>query len=248
MYRLKLFICLIVSPLFFFSQQNIKRHTLFFAYAENDDSGFQWPFNSRYTKKDSGCYSYAAMAFSPFVILKNDTESVKINPPPTYFIDTIYVALSHENNSGKNDTIIFKITDLDKNNKPGQNILWSRTIIKNKGLSKNNDWRNQYTHILYEPKLEIKGSKCFALVFEYYGDKSDTCGFRALYKQDTTQIINTINGAIHPALPPFYKKINWLKLPQKNELVSSDQTKYPGKKALSPIQHWDFYVKIRVEK
>ena len=248
--KTKIFFAVIFFLSVFSYSQSVLRQTLFMAYAEHDDAAYQWPFNSRYNKQDSGCFSYAAVAYSPFVILKNDTESVKINPPASYFIDTVYVAIGHLNTSGKNDTIIFKITDVDKNNKPGKNILWSATIIKNKSLSKNGDWRNEYTHILYEPKVEIKGGKCFALTFEYYGDKKDTLGLRALYKQDTIKNkIASINGTVYPAQMPVYKNSNWLCEPNiGNEIISSDRKKSGNKKMLSPIQHWDFYVRIRVPK
>jgi hypothetical protein len=215
---------------------------------ENDNIGYQWPFNSRYTQKDSGCYSYAAVVFSPFVVLKNDSESMEIPPPPSYTIDTIYVAFSHENNSGTNDTLILKITNIDNNGMPGSTVIWKDVFTTGKGLSKNNDWKNGYTHRLYRPGLEMKG-KSFALVFEYFGDKRDTLGFRSIYKQDSSKSqIHTINGKVYPAVLPKYKKTNWMTgYPKYQKITSSAELSYRENKGYTVIQHWDFYVRISVK-
>ncbi len=222
------------------------RYTLFYSYAEKvqDDEGYQWPFNSKGTKD---VHTYAAMNFSQFSILKSDTEAFLIKQPNSFFIDTLYIALGHENNSGKADTIIVKITDVDKNGMPGKKILWQQEKIFAKSLSKSNDWRTGYTHLLYKPTIEITGGKAFAVTFEYYGDKTDTLGLRALYHRDTTKAkVNNIHGEVYPATLPAMRGTNWAAFGNGKVINSCKDKDKEGN--LSPVQHWDFYIRIRSDK
>ncbi len=220
---------------------------LFYPYTEKDDAGYQWPFNSRYHSGDSGCYAYAAVTFDPFVVLKNDTEFLKIDPPKSYLIDTIYIAYSHENNSGKADTLICKMVNIGKDGKPGKRQIWADTVITTKGLSKKNDWKNGYTHSLFKPNVKMIGTS-FALVFEYYGDRTDTLGFRAIYEQDLKRdSINTYCGYVYPGMRPKITGTNWMKaFPGCEEICSSSELLLPGNKGYTFVQHWDFYVKLKV--
>ncbi len=230
--------------------QGQKSYTLFYPYAERDDAAYQWPFNSAYNEKDSGGYYYAATVYKPFVVLKNDSEGVEMAPPPSYTIDTVYIAFSHENNSGKKDTLVLKIVDIGKGNMPGTKVLWSELFVTDKGLSKKNDWHNGYTHRLFKPNLTITNGQSFALVFEYHGDKRDTLGFRAIYKQDPKKdSLKTSIGYVYPATRPTYKKNNWLKqMPAVKKMSSASEMELPGKKGYTPVQHWDFYVRVRTKQ
>lgn len=111
--------------------------------APDDIRGFVWPFNSRYNQNDSTGFrfNYIGMRINelegyttPGDEIETSTLSTGAIEYPNYLpitIDSVFVFITHENNSGQPDTFIVEIRDQAANGNlfPNGTLRWADTLI-----------------------------------------------------------------------------------------------------------------------
>ncbi len=145
-------------------------------------SRYIWELNSR-NGSNAGDTSSVLEAIVDFSDLYDSyttgSPAVAFNTFNTYNVDSIFLLCGHENNSGTNDTIIFKIVSLTGAGYPTTTILHTDTIITNVGLSSGNDWLTTAL-VAVEPNFMINNNTTkFGVRVEYYGSRLDTFGLIA---------------------------------------------------------------------
>ncbi len=98
-------------------------------------------------------------------------------------IDTVFVQIGHENNSGTMDTLVVNIVSTTANGYPQpNNIVWSDTIFTDTSFTGGADWLNSV--FLEFPTGGVTVTKDFAVNVRYMGDLTDTAGFIAGFYSD----------------------------------------------------------------
>lgn len=91
-------------------------------------------------------------------------------------VDSLYLNIGHENNSGDDDTLLVEIVSLDGNGYPEVgNVLWDDTLIAT-NFSVADDYHS-YNYIPLYVNLLVPAAKEFGVVIKYFGNTLDTCGF-----------------------------------------------------------------------
>lgn len=124
-------------------------------------------------------YYYCIVAFDSLI----NTETGYVYEKDTVNslrIDSIYAVMGHENNSGQNDTIRFKIVTLNSAGYPEEsNVLWSEILVGQNFGADTNQWDYSGVESRKVDYVMPGGASNFAVIMEYSGDRSDTAMFRA---------------------------------------------------------------------
>ncbi len=160
------------------------------AYAANVNGSqygrYLWDMNMNYAVSDSSL-KYMTVVFDSLV------DSYSMMSGGTYpnnliqsiTIDSLYLSLGQENNSGINDTLVVQILNVATSDQPGTTVLWADTtiILANASLTApTNDWGSPILLTL-APSFTTTSNKKFAVKLMYLGNKQDTCGFIAGYSK-----------------------------------------------------------------
>lgn len=119
----------------------------------------------------------------------------------TWSIDTLFVALGHENNSGQSNSIIISVLPLTGGYpNPSSTPIWDTTITTSTSLSTSTppSWLNfSATQSIYTTALHnMPSSQKVAVMVEFQAPDQDTLGVIAGYTN------NTVSCAQNPALDP----------------------------------------------
>lgn len=187
------------KPIFFPSLQNKAMNPFYVDYGEyaGDDGRFVWAFNSGYTAADTTVLSinYAAVKLTePFggYYDPSDVDGSKdiiIDYPPLGLrVDSIFIPITHENNSGQYDKITVKLIQLAANGNPtaSSTVLWSQTDSSNTTLSPCGNWLGTGCRVImtYTPGYIVSPGTKAAIQMEYFGSKLDTFSIAATFLKD----------------------------------------------------------------
>ncbi|MEX1189307.1 MAG: T9SS type A sorting domain-containing protein [Bacteroidia bacterium] len=160
-----------------------------------DPVNFLWPMNTNYTSADTGItpMNFMGVKLSELVgysdPLSAPIESY-VGPFPytndlQVTVDSIYILLAHENNSGENNRLFIDLRRLSVggNFADAQPILWSDSVVTNESLSPSGNWLG--TNALYSLSIPCGyttsvGDK-IGIGLRYIAPKSDTLGVLASY-------------------------------------------------------------------
>lgn len=153
--------------------------------ANFDDLFYVWTFNSNYTATDTqdvAPINYAAVGLTGPLAGYSDPNDVTGTwlEYPYYFnpvtIDSIFVILTHENNSGTYDKIKMQIVTLDGTNKPTDTVLWEQVDSSNVTLSSGGNWLGSGAAFVnaYAPAFTTTDGQKIGFNLRYEGSKADT--------------------------------------------------------------------------
>lgn len=109
-----------------------------------DDLSYVWQHRFQESTTDT-IITFCGLSIDEFVGFTDltDPEGTFYNEPGvvnTFTIDSIYLDITHENNSGLNDTLIMQIVSLLGDTLPNGNVLWQDKLITNTTLSPGGNW------------------------------------------------------------------------------------------------------------
>lgn len=119
--------------------------------ANGDDAGYIWSFNSLYTGIDTAL-NYVAVSLDAIAGFDETGATVGIGEyglvglPDAYpenlliTIDSIFVQMTHENNSGLTDSVIIQLVNTTGTGAPGNTVLWQQAFATDTSLSSNGNW------------------------------------------------------------------------------------------------------------
>lgn len=121
----------------------------------------------------------AAVVFDTMIVTQDYSvfDIYPGNAVQNFDVDTAYIVLHHQNNSGLADTIILSIKNVAANGTPGTTVMWADTIITTVALT-NPPTGTGYPISQYAFPIDmapIAGGK-FSLFVNYYGAAVDTFG------------------------------------------------------------------------
>jgi hypothetical protein len=155
--------------------------------ATEDYSRFVWPLNSNYVEGDGNVYSFAGVIFRKWAGY-TDTEDPQgtfdeTQPGSKRFIhiDSVFVPITHENNSGQENSVILQISRQSATGGFSQSapILWKDTAKTTTSLSPSGNWlgANALVTLSYAPNLDMPVNTFPGISLKYLAPKSDSLGF-----------------------------------------------------------------------
>lgn len=159
-----------------------------YSVANFDDQGFFVVYNSGYVAADttgsqSLLVNYAAQSvINP--IAGYDVTDDPANPTILEFpylagpitIDSLFILLGHENNSGTADTVRFELVGANGQGVPNNTVLWSGQETSNVSLSPSGQFTGDNSSIIFSlaPNFTSTQGQRFAINFVYRGSKQDS--------------------------------------------------------------------------
>lgn len=140
-----------------------------------------YPMNKYYTAADSAA-NYFIVAFDSLYDSYNST-GYPLDSVTSLGIDSLFLFLGQENNSGTDDTVVVRILPVDAFGYPMQNTqnqLWWTVIVLPSFNPLSADWRQPVMIPLF-PNLIDSTINRFCVKVEYWGNPLDTLGFVAGY-------------------------------------------------------------------
>jgi len=153
---------------------------------------FIWDMNSNFGPLDSNI-AYVSLAY-PVLINELGDNSTEVDwaNVVSVDIDSIFVQVGHENNSGLDDTLRVSIVSL-VNGRPTGSVLWSEDLISNTSFTGDTNWLST-TFLGFEPAIQVTSE--FGVRIEYFGSFQDTFGIVAGYAFAGQCGTNTFDQAI----------------------------------------------------
>lgn len=140
-----------------------------------------WPVNQYYdTLSSDSLFTYLICGFDSLIDPTN-TYAFSYNVIPAFQIDSIWIGLGHENNSGLNDTLIIQLITLNASGYPSSQMIWNDTLVFSSGQSSSNQWTNPLILSL-APALNWNGPLKPAVKLQYKAPLQDTLGVVAGYR------------------------------------------------------------------
>lgn len=140
-----------------------------------------WPVNQYYdTLSYDSLFTYIICGFDSLIDPTN-TYPFSYSSIPTFQIDSVWIALGHENNSGLNDTLIIQLIALNASGYPSSQIMWTDTLIFSFGQSTSNQWTNPLI-LRLAPSFNWTSSLKPAVKLQYKAAIQDTLGVVAGYR------------------------------------------------------------------
>jgi hypothetical protein len=186
-------------PNLFPGNQNKALNPFYVDYGEyaGDDGRFVWAFNSGYSAADTTILSinYAAVKLTePFggyydpADVDGSKDIIIDYPNLGLRVDSIFIPITHENNSGQYDKITAKLIQLAANGNPSATsaVLWSQTDSTNTTLSPCGNWLGTGCRVImtYTPGFVIAAGTKAAIQMEYFGSKLDSFSIAATFLKD----------------------------------------------------------------
>jgi hypothetical protein len=133
-----------------------------------------WPMNDHYTASDSAL-RYCIVAFDSLYDLASDT-GYAADSIGNLAIDSIFLMIGQENNSGLDDTLSVKIIALDSvHGYPQPSVIyWSTSLVIPASAPLSGDWRT-IVSLKMIPYLSLYKNR-FGIMVEYFGPVSDSLG------------------------------------------------------------------------
>ena len=228
-----------------------------------DVQNYLWSFNSDYTATDtSGIVpiNYAAVRILDLVGY-TDVSQDPINtytgllPYPdnlSVTIDTIYVLLSHENNSGQDNSVILELRELNSSNNilPTTPLVWADTTVTNMAISSSGNWLGQGALALLTIPCgyQTLENQKVGVNFRYIAPKEDTLGLLAGYVPNPNGPAAPNDLALKTRYPHNY--FRWMGILGSNIQNTSTiyYTPQPGQDTgFFKIQNWQMWIAATFE-
>lgn len=140
-----------------------------------------WPLNQNYdTLSSDSLFTYIICGFDSLINPTN-TYTLSYNTIPSFQIDSIWISIGHENNSGINDTLIIQLITLNTLGYPFSQIMWEDTFVFSSGISPSNQWTNALI-LRIAPGFNWTNSLKPAVKLLYKAPLQDTLGVVAGYR------------------------------------------------------------------
>ena len=111
----------------------------------------------------------------------NGTSVIDWNNVISATVDTVWIQMGHENNSGQLDTVNVQIVSLDGQGRPTTNVLWEESITTDTSFTGGDNWTNS----VFRPFLpNLTLNEPFGVRVNYFGSKQDTFGIVAGFYED----------------------------------------------------------------
>jgi hypothetical protein len=184
-------------------------------------SNFLWTFNSTYTAQDTGIIpinfvGVRLLNLTGYSDPLSDPIETYAGPFPypndlTVTVDSIFILLAHENNTGENDTLLVDLRKLSAagNFSTTQPIVWTDSIITATALSPSGNWLG--TNALYAASIPCGYSTALnekiGIALRYIAPKSDTLGILAGYIPNPNSPAPPNDFALKSLFP--YSVVRW---------------------------------------
>ncbi len=190
-----------------------------YSWYDINDLSYVFKFNSTYTAIDTSL-NYAGVAIYPFFGFTDYSDNVddfNFSPYPTgltFTVDSIFMLITHENNSGLNDLLIMELVNLTGTNtlSATATALWADTLVTNTTLSSGGGWlgAGALYNLGFTPGYTTSPGQKIGMVFKYVGDKADTMGVLGSCINDGSG--GTMTQAINPTsfmrYPPYINSVS----------------------------------------
>jgi hypothetical protein len=121
----------------------------------------------------------AAVVFDTMLVTQDYASwtTFNNNAIQSFLIDTAYVRIYHENNSGTADTVVLTIKNVTATGTPGTTVLWGDTVITTTSLTTPNTGNTYGFQTFHFPvNYSVGAGGKFSLYVDYYGAAMDTFG------------------------------------------------------------------------
>lgn len=187
-----------------------------YSVANFDDAAYVWRFNSNYGATDTAVSYIAVAVTGPLWGYTDAADPANTIESYDYYfnpitIDSVFAAVSHENNSGTYNKIYYDIVTLNASGTPTSTALWTAVDSSNVTLSPGGNYVGQGAgvQLAYAPAFTTTNGQKIGLSLRYIGDKLDTFAVSAGY------VDNGSGGADDPSqfatsfmkFPPFINSI-----------------------------------------
>lgn len=142
----------------------------------NNDGGFFWTLNSKFTT--SGNMTYAIVGFDSLADLAGTGYDYDAH---TVTVDSVSIIFSHQNGSNQEDTLIMSIVELDANNHWTANVLWADSLFASTSMTAALNSFGTWTSY---PEFALCDGR-FGIRVDFHGPITDTVGIIATFIRDT---------------------------------------------------------------
>lgn len=141
------------------------------------DQRYAWDMNMHYVSTDTS-QRYFTVVFDSIIDSYNEIPFLR-SSLTSIVLDTLFVFIGHENNSGLDDTLIVKILNVAANRIPGTTVLWADTTIIPAGSPLGTDWLSFNILAIPVGYTYPSNTTRIAVKLEYWGNPLDTAGVLA---------------------------------------------------------------------
>jgi hypothetical protein len=231
------------------------------ATTSTSQSSFVWRFNSRNTAIDTAL-SFVGVKFFEVTGYTDPADGANSYIDPISYaanfemvIDSIFTLVSHENNSGENDSLIVQVHRLQSNATSTfadpAIVLWADTIISNTSLSPNGNWLGSgaVQFLNWAPNVTVPAGRRAGVTIKYFGPKQDTCGIIASYITNPNGPAAPNDIALKSAAP-----YSVMKYPPFIPNYSNNSNIFYGAPAAGAdtsffsAQNWEIWIRARVNE
>lgn len=224
-------------------------------------SSFLWRFNSRNTAIDTAL-SFVGVKFFEITGFTDPADlSGSYIDPVTYaanyemVIDSIFTLVSHENNSGENDSLVVQVHRLQSTATSTfadpAIILWADTAITNVSLSTGGNWlgTGAVQQLSWAPNVTVPAGRRAGVTIKYFGPKQDTVGIVASYISNPNGPAEPNDIALKSAAP-----YSVMKYPPFIPNYSNNSNIFYGAPAAGTdtsffyAQNWEIWIRARVNE
>ncbi len=143
--------------------------------AGSANSGFIWQLKDEYAQTPSSRFKLTEAGEAITDWINRDGEQFSADFPMK--LDSFYVGVTHENNSGNFDTFEVYVRTLDVNGFPSGPVLWRGQRTTNNSLSPSGDYnstQNAARFLTFKPGIMI--NQKFFIGVRYHGSRLDSAG------------------------------------------------------------------------
>jgi hypothetical protein len=231
------------------------------ATTSTSQSSFVWRFNSRNTAIDTAL-SFVGVKFFEVTGYTDPADGANSYIDPISYaanfemvIDSIFTLVSHENNSGENDSLIVQVHRLQSTATSTfadpAIVLWADTIVSNTSLSPNGNWLGSgaVQFLNWAPNVTVPAGRRAGVTIKYFGPKQDTCGIIASYITNPNGPAAPNDIALKSAAP-----YSVMKYPPFIPNYSNNSNIFYGAPAAGAdtsffsAQNWEIWIRARVNE
>jgi hypothetical protein len=222
-------------------------------------TNYLWTFNSGYDANDTDVVAFNYLGVR-MTALSGYTD-VTLDPIETYTgllpypdnlvvtIDSIYVLLSHENNSGVADSIVLELreTNAQGNLLPNNPLVWSNTTVSSTTLSPGGNWVGSgAVYLLSVPcGYQTLESQRVGVTLRYVAPETDTLALVASYVSNPNGPATPNDIAMRSLYPHSY--FRWMGA-LNNNVVNAGNVYYPPQTgqdtAYFKVQNWQIWTAV----
>ena len=224
-------------------------------------SSFLWRFNSRNTSIDTSL-SFVGVKFFEITGYTDPADGANSYIDPVTYaanyemvIDSIFTLVSHENNSGQNDSLIVQVHRLQSTATSTfadpAIVLWGDTAITNTSLSTGGNWlgTGAVQFLSWAPNITVPAGRRAGVTIKYFGPKQDTIGIVASYITNPNGPAAPNDIALKSAAP-----YSVMKYPPFIPNYSNNSNIFYGAPAAGAdtsffyAQNWEIWIRARVNE